>query len=65
MSFRDFAMKLTNDAAYIFRGLSPSESEFQFLSLAKSLELYGVSMHTVLVSTNHSNYTRVVGKGLG
>lgn len=30
---------------YIFRGQSPADAEFNFLEVAKNLDLYGVDLH--------------------
>ena len=35
---------------YDFRGVTPAEAEMNYLNTAKMLDLYGVDIHTVMVS---------------
>ena len=35
---------------YYFRGVTPAEAEMNYLNTAKMLDLYGVDIHTVMVS---------------
>lgn len=35
-----------------YRGLSPAEAEFSYLSTARTLELYGVELHYARVGLN-------------
>ena len=36
--------------SYLFSGVTPAEAEMNYLNTAKMLDLYGVDIHTVMVS---------------
>ena len=46
--------------SYLFSGVTPAEAEMNYLNTAKMLDLYGVDIHTVMVSYQNTVFILLV-----
>ena len=50
--------------SYLFSGVTPAEAEMNYLNTAKMLDLYGVDIHTVMVSYQSTVFILLVSRNI-